>query len=325
MNVIVLTLEEHPTTGDFVVRGLAGAPALPGTLFSNQWPSAEDVLTRLRADGWQISVDGRARGTGTISLTHAGTPPRAPGDALRSSSRPPVRQALGTGYSIADPSGAATEHAARLDQIEADTLAGLRAIAADSRLSVEGKTENIQQARTTALSQIDAETESALRAVQNDLAYLEKQASVPLTPRPDEVALLAYQRDALQAQWTYQTGTDIQAAWSAALDSADLVSLRIFRDFAPSAIRAKPPWDIPGAEKAFPPRRVSDLLAASDRALMSADQRGAADLLPQIETARAHIQARAQHAHNALDVQFDPVTGSVKDGFAAAWRRLIQI
>jgi hypothetical protein len=289
-------------------------------------------LTSLQSDGWQINADRRhLPGTeSTISLTHPNTPPRLPLDVLKaaqpaSADRPPARRVLGAGYSITDPEGAAREHEARLKQITDDLLAGLSSIALDSRLSDEGKAEAIQQARSKALSQITTETEAVLRAIQTDRGTLEQQAHVPITPSADEAVVLLYTRDSLRSRWETMSNMDIETAWQNALTTGDQVAVRVYRDFAPQTMRQRPPWNALGADKAWPPRAVSDLLAASDRALMSADQRSAVDRLKQIDIASLSINGTSKRAHNAAQgAKIDPRTNQVKDHLTAAADALIR-
>jgi hypothetical protein len=42
MNIVLLKLT-RVSNGPWLVRGLAGAPELPGTLFDNRWPSVESI------------------------------------------------------------------------------------------------------------------------------------------------------------------------------------------------------------------------------------------------------------------------------------------
>ncbi len=330
MNVILLDLSRDRALDTWRVRGLAGAPPLARPFA--EWPSVETALAELHNDGWTIVTDRRTvpGPESTISLIHDGTPPRAPGDLLAgappASAHPPARRTLGAGYMIDGPrypDHVADELTARLDQIVRDAYQGMAAIQADTRLSGEGKAEAVAQTRTTALRQLQTETEAALAAVQFDRADLDQQAHAPLTVRPDDAPVLIYTRDALQVRWTHMSAAAIENDWQRAIADGDLVAVRVFRDYAESAIRAQPPWNEPGAEKLWPPRRVSDLLAASDRSLMGAERCTAADTLKKIDLALLTIKGAAKRAQTALEgAEIDPATGTVLTAYDVAARTI---
>ncbi len=236
----------------------------------------------------------------------------------------------------------ASEHTQRLDKLVNETLAQIGQIAQDTRLSAEGQGEGIKNARAAARMRIDSETEAALRHIDQDLATLKEQARVSFTPSADQVAQLTYVRDALQTRWGSMAAHEIKDAWKAVLDAGDQISLRVYRDFAVEVLRDKVAAEgqqainqtaslnnkavaaPESADPSWPPRDVSDLLALTDRALLTDAQRMAQDALKAMDMARTQVKAAAIHATNGVTgAKFDPRAGRVLTNREVAAQKII--
>jgi hypothetical protein len=234
-----------------------------------------------------------------------------------------------------------SEHAGRLDKLVNDTLAQIGQIAQDTKLSDEGKSDQLKNARAAARMHIDEETEEALRHIDLHLADQKEKARVSFTPSAAETGQLEYTLKALQSRWQNMAVREIKDAWKAVLDVDDQISLRVYRDFVEEVLREKMQKDNQAVnktasltdravaaptsvDKSWPPRDVSDLLALTDRALLTEEQRTAQDALKSMDAARAQVkQAAIRATHAVTDSMYDKRSGRVLTHHEVAAQKII--
>jgi hypothetical protein len=208
----------------------------------------------------------------------------------------------------------------RIDEIEKEALAELGRIADDKRFTPQHKIDATADVQAAATRYIDA----ILAAVEGNLddtrARLQRQARVVHTPSAESAPQLNYLKDSLDELWSLQSTPEFLAGWRDALDTGDLLELRIYRDFGLGQLLARPPYSELDVATVIRQKPAQDLIAATERALMTEEQQAAADRLDQLDQdvflarrAGSGAKYRIQKAQIGQD-------GSVTDGQRAAAR-----
>lgn len=208
-------------------------------------------------------------------------------------------------------------------QIVIDTYNAIERIANDPRYVTAHKNQQIAEVRKASTQRITValnEFEGSLRA---ELDRLPLPEPVRSSPSVADAPILLYLAQALPISWQDMTATALMASWQGVIDAGDLPSIRVYQDFAPSFLKSKPPYNVPGNEDVLQVE-IEDLRENSRRALLSESARKDEDTCRELEAALKTVQQVAYSAKNeVLNSRVDGNGKILKAGQVVA-RDLIQ-
>jgi hypothetical protein len=205
-------------------------------------------------------------------------------------------------------------------EIEQETLAELGRVASDDRFTPQHKTDATADVRDSALRFIDAITAAQAANIDDRRAALRKQLHIPITPPAESAVQLAYVRDALSERWALQNNREFLDGWRAALDTGDLLVLRVYRDFGLGELLTREPYDQMTAQTARQHSQAGELITNTEHALLTPGQQDAAERLAQLEHDVVPNQRAASGAKHRISHARITPDGTAIDGARAAAR-----
>lgn len=204
-----------------------------------------------------------------------------------------------------------------LQAIYDQAMLELGRIASDQRYNDDYRAEQFQAARTAALGNLDSLLAAELAGLEAQRAGLAEKTWAGFAPSAESVGQLNYLKDALRARWAVQEPHELLADWQTALDAGDLLSARVFADFAPAHLKK--------ADRRGPISPTArDLLAATTDRLLPSEARSARQRMAELDETTEGARRTAARLKAMLEGAKVDRNGQIVDGVTDAARKLVR-
>ena len=199
-----------------------------------------------------------------------------------------------------------------------DALAKAGQIAANERLTLQARANDVKTITTAALAEVESRAKDELARIDESFPKLEAAARRPLSPNAEDVAALSYAREAFQAK--ARSEEDVHKLWDRALVENDRTTLLMLADFGESFIRARRPTnvrDMPLGEF------FNQRLRRTEDAVATKEQIAARAELLKLEATRLRLRATlvaTKQRLGSVRIQNNQLVDSSADSMRAALR-----
>lgn len=202
-------------------------------------------------------------------------------------------------------------------------------IAADQRLTVNARNEDISALMQTTVNDIESYAQPIIAELEAEIQRLELAATTSIVPSPTEIAQAAYVRDLLANRWQTMTIQEALEEWRRAIASGDRIVARVCRDFfvpvwqEKQAELLRPQFPHTKAAEVRPSLELQELVERTTEMLSTPEELKARLALEDMRTKHEALTTARISALSRLNgTRYNPQTRALESGWQAGMARM---